>query len=291
MKRVVSLFLGLLAVFVFTATPLVAGDTKRLDHTPRFSPDGRTVVFSSNRDGDFSLYQVAVDGSGLKRLTHGDGQDGEASWFPGGETIVFSRKVGDLWSLSRMDASGSKVEQLQKNRRALSPSVSPDGAWIVFEGREGKNNDLYMIASDDGRESRLTVHDENDFGPSWSPDGTRIVFSSKRTGNYDLWILTLEDQSLEQITNDQGHEVSPAWSPDGGRILFSSIDGDEQTLRVLTLSSGKSKVVAKNSKHDAACAWSPGGDAIAYVVSVKGGTAIATAKATGSGERIISGRP
>ncbi len=291
MNRLVGALVLTAALSLGSAFAADKEEAHRFDHGPEFSPDGKQVVFSSNRDGDYSLYVVGAGGGSVKRLTPGDATDGEAAWFPNGESLVFTRKIGDLWSLCQIKASGGEVDQLQKNRRALSPTVSPDGMWIAFEGREGENNDLYMISTKDKTESRLTVDDANDFGPSWSPDGKRIVFSSNRTGNYDLWILTLEDRSLEQITNDPGHETKPAWSPDGGRILYASIDGDEQVLKILTLGKKGSKTLVENSKRDPDCDWSPTGDAVVYVVSLKGGTAIATAKADGTGEKIISGKP
>ena len=100
---------------------------------PSFSPDGRTVLFTSRRNGSADIYRVRVDGSGLERLTDDPAFDDQAVMSPNGRDIAFvSSRSGqaDIWIL---DLASRRLRNLTNHPGGdYRPAWSPDGQWIAF---------------------------------------------------------------------------------------------------------------------------------------------------------------
>ncbi|MEM7028934.1 MAG: FHA domain-containing protein [Chloroflexota bacterium] len=82
------------------------------DTAPSVSPDGQTIAFMSNRDGNWELYAISVDGQNLSRLTNNEANDGIPTWSPDGRFIAFATNRDGKWSLWRMNANGGQQRQL-----------------------------------------------------------------------------------------------------------------------------------------------------------------------------------
>jgi Tol biopolymer transport system component len=198
---------------VFTAPLLGAGET-RLTDSPGYdaeatlSPDGRTIVFTSARDGDLELYLMDADGSNVRRLTHEVGYDGGAFFSPDGKRIVYRAhhptdpaQVADFQRLLAaglvrpttlelfvMDADGSNRRQVTSNGAAnFAPYFTPDGTRIIFSSNmhdpRGRDFDLYLIGVDGSGLERVTASPEFDGFPMFSPDGRKLVFASNRNAD------------------------------------------------------------------------------------------------------------
>ena len=110
-----------------------------IDYDPVWSPDGLSIVFTSDRNGSADLYRVKADGSGLERLTENPAYDDQAAFSPDGRQLVFvtTRNGGtaDLWT---MDLQTRKAKALTSGPGGdYRPSWSPDGAWIAFASDRG----------------------------------------------------------------------------------------------------------------------------------------------------------
>ena len=157
------------------------------DTSPSWAPDGEHVLFRSRRGGAFDLYTVAADGSGVEtQLTNDAGFDGDASYSPDGEKIVF---------------------------------VHSDG---LFQGELSQA--IFVMHADGTHAKQLTPYEVEAATPDWSPDGSRIAFVNNfcgTCGNSDLFVINPGGNRIEQLTHDVGNVFSPAWSPDGTRIAFT----------------------------------------------------------------------
>lgn len=112
---------------------------------PDWSPDGRTIYFESDRNGETALYRMNRDGSHTERLTQGE----QPAISPDGATLAYSRE-GALW-VSHADGQNPRVLA----GLGEQPTWSPDGAKLAFVVREGESTHLYTISAD-GSGQRLT---------------------------------------------------------------------------------------------------------------------------------------
>jgi Tol biopolymer transport system component len=182
-------------------------DTPGYDAEATLSPDGKTIVFTSVRDGDLEIYTMATDGSNVKRLTHEPGYDGGPFFSHDGRRIVYRRDAHpDEASLGRyrellaqhlyrpgileiwvMDADGRNKRQVTRlGAASFAPFFHPDDRRIIFASNHpdprGRNFDLWMIQDDGTGLERVTVEPTFDGFPMFSPDGRQLVFASNRGG-------------------------------------------------------------------------------------------------------------
>jgi TolB protein len=167
------------------------------------SPDGRTIVFTSLKDGDLDIYTMNVDGSDVKRLTTTRGYDGGPWWSPDGTKIVYrAHHPADAEELAQYDAL------LAQNM--IRPSKV----------------ELWVMNADGSEQRQITTLGGANFGPSWTPDGQRIIFSSNhknpRSRNFDLYLVNLDGTGLEQVTFHEEFDGFPMFSPDGTKLIWAS---------------------------------------------------------------------
>ncbi len=198
-----------------------------------WSPDGDHLAFDSNKDGDYEIYTIRVDGTQLKQLSSNDIQDNDPSWSPDGTQIAYTVNDTDKQAIYIMDVDGTNAHRLTAGS---TPSWSPDGLRIAF----ARNYDgIYTIEPSGATLTRLT--DSSDHGwdgyPTWSPDGTKIIFGSNRHAPGDfatdsVYIMNADGSGIGRLSQTWG---SPpyAWSPDGRWIIYTEGFGSGAELHVM----------------------------------------------------------
>jgi Tol biopolymer transport system component len=137
-----------------------------------WSPDGSQIVYASQQDGDFEIYLMSDDGSGLLKLTDNDADDLWPSWSPDGNWLVFQSDRDGNVETYKMKKDGTVQTRLTNSPGIdAGPDWSPDGEYIAFvSGRDG-NFEIYIMNADGSDQSRLTsnlaVHN---IQPDWKPN-------------------------------------------------------------------------------------------------------------------------
>jgi TolB protein len=142
---------------------------------PTWSPDGRQILFASDKNGTNQLYTIRTDGSKLTKITNLPSIRGRSDWSPDGNYIV--TYSGEPWhrELFIMNADGSNVRQLTPSGgNSQGPSFSPDSKWVAFTAyfdhyNEDNGCEIYIIRIDGTDLRRLTDNDYCDYQPRWGP--------------------------------------------------------------------------------------------------------------------------
>jgi len=140
---------------------------------PTWSPDGKQILFASDRDGLIQLFAVKPNGKGLHKITNLPAMRGRSDWSPDGQFIV--TYSGEAWNreVYIMNADGSNARQLTPTGgNSQGPSFSPDGKWVAFTAYFDNYGDdhgceIYIIRVDGTDLRRLTNNDYCDYQPRW----------------------------------------------------------------------------------------------------------------------------
>lgn len=235
------------------SAPLTGGDPVVLvtdtvnAMSPAWSPDGSQIVFASEETSGFrALFVINVDGTSLRQLTDGSGNDFSPAWSPDGTQIAFGtyRQETGNGDIYLMNADGS-------NQRALTthpgfdgePVWSPDGSRIAFYSDRNGQRDIYVMDADGANLAQLTNSPASQQDPVWSPDGSRIAYHAwDENGIGDIYMMNADGSEPVQLTDGPTSNHSPAWSPDGTRIAYASELNDQTDIYVVDVQNPSEKI-------------------------------------------------
>ena len=121
------------------------------DRNPAWSPDGRHIVFDSDRDGNWNLFVVSLDGGGLRRLTDHPASDRRGRWAPDGTRLVFDSDRGGSPGLYIRDVNGTASRVVVDGPGEDSfPDWSPDGTRVAFSSSRSGNLDIHVVKHHQG---------------------------------------------------------------------------------------------------------------------------------------------
>jgi len=233
------------------------------DFAPRFTPDGKSVFFVSNRrNGRWDIWSVNTDGSSLNRITETEGNTGlwERSHYPfptpdgkGMVFIIYKKSHGSVWS---MDMESGSIKRITSGGFGDDfPMVSPDGKEIIFKSTRQGNGDIWSIDSSGKNYRRLTFEDYPEFYPAWSPDGTKVSYVTNKGGIFDVWVMDRDGRNKKKLTkylskgawglrfdyNDlvEAGYYHVSWHPNGTKIALTTWDSDKKESYLTMLDFGK----------------------------------------------------
>lgn len=250
------------------------------DAFPALSPDGKKIVFDSNRlraEGEplntSDLFLMAPDGTEQQWLTRGS----SATWSPDGKYVAFHRSASGTGLPIKPDPGAATFDSdifvanvdevlagvagptnLTNNPAAIDddPDWSPDGERIAFTSHDVNDNhmnsvtaEIYVIHANGsgGVPVRLTDNAEEERAPAWSPDGTRIAFMCRRGGSdFEICVMNADGTDQVQLTDNTVLDATVSWSPDGGQLAFSRMvaAGRQQVFRMNVDGTGQTQLTS-----------------------------------------------
>ncbi|GER91812.1 hypothetical protein KDW_59740 [Dictyobacter vulcani] len=185
------------------------------DTMPRWSSDGQSLAFLSNRSGMTQIYLLALNGGEAEQVSELKQGVSEYSWHPNGQILL----AHSAWKPQDEQPGSIVTERLQTIYTRLGSQT--DGAGH----NHGRHQQLWLVPLS-GNAMRLTSEPVDLVQSCWSPDGQEVVFCANRRSDPDLsvsmalWILTLSTGLMRRLTPEEGLAQKPAWSPDGKQIAY-----------------------------------------------------------------------
>jgi TolB protein len=166
---------------------------KAFEESPRWSPDGKLVLWVSTRDKNPDLYTVDAEGKNEKRLTSDPANDLHPAWSPDGKQIVFTSARSGKQKIHVMNADGSEVKKLTDGEFLDAwPVWRPDGKKIAFMSNRSGNYDIWLMNQDGSGLANLTNNPAQDTSPVWHPKGNKLAFVSTRDGGSDIYVMEVK---------------------------------------------------------------------------------------------------
>ena len=231
----IRVILVLICGTLLTATP--GGGAEPAD-SPAAKLSG-SIIFSSNRGGNWRIWAAEPDGSRLRQITRGedDASDVDPVFSPDGKAILFTSTRGKTTGIWQMAADGTKPVRICDGDQA---EWSPDAKQIAFRRAER----LFARELATGREQRLTPEDfPHCSGPAWSPDGKTIAFACRWDAGNGLYTIPAAGGEPGKVY-DRQPACEPHWSADGTRLVYETetrictIQPDGKKNRPVTLLGG-----------------------------------------------------
>lgn len=177
--------------------------TKGYDAEATLSPDGKKMIFTSDRNGDLDLYVMELKTEKVTQITHELGYDGGAWFSPDGTKIV--------WRASRPKTP----EEIKDYKDLLSKGlVAPTQMEVFIANADGSN------------QQQATSLGQANWAPNFTPDGKHIIFCSnyeyKHGFPFNMYLMNLDGSGLEKISHGNGFDAFPMFSYDGKKLMFSS---------------------------------------------------------------------
>jgi Tol biopolymer transport system component len=241
----------------------------RVDTDPKYSPDGRELIFSSNRNGPPEIWRADADGSRPAPLTHLNSLTRHGRWSPDGTKIVFESNVAGTFDLYTVPAAGGPGQRLTFDSSAeQEPSWSPDGGWIYFVSNRTGREQVFRMPADGGRaemvvQSEVPLHEPviwRDFlyylaqGKSslavmrrslrtgkqelvgggldyidYVPSAYGVYIGTKAKNEYEFRLVR-EDGRVSLVLKGERPFSRPCVSPDGTRLMYSLLEEYSKTL-------------------------------------------------------------
>ena len=266
---------------------------------PRWSTDGKRLVFQNIERTKFNIRAIDLDGRKLTSITDDLNNNLNPIWSRRNDRVYFSSDRGggyNIWSVG-VSQSGKPSGQPQQITTGAGQDVelalSPDGKRLLFSALK-QNADLWKLpvnpatGKPTGLPENVVSTTREDSRGSWSPDGSRIAFNSDRGGEMNIWVHSLADGTTRQLARGTGGDFQPTWSPDGKQLVFfSSRNGNADVWRI-DIDNGNLNSLTTDAATDINPFYSPDGQLIAYQSDKTGRAEIWIMDADGSNSRQLS---
>jgi eukaryotic-like serine/threonine-protein kinase len=257
---------------------LTTGDAT--DTSPIWTPDGRSVLFVSDRGGGRDVYRLRLMRSGApegapERMTSGLNAH-SISLSKDGKLMAYSSLSfrANIWSApipaDRVATTAEATQLTFGSEKTEKLAISPDHQWLAFDSDRSGNADIWKLRLGNAEPQQVTRDPAPEFANDWSPDGTEILYHSIRPGTRrDVMSVTADGTRTRIVASTAAEEQHSSWHPDGNRVAFSHGEsiGDFYSVYVATRANrespwGPGRPLTTGIAVDPK--WSPDGQSLIY---------------------------
>jgi dipeptidyl aminopeptidase/acylaminoacyl peptidase len=272
--------------------PRLIPDSSEKDSRPRWAPDGRTLAFVSNREGESQIWVVDASGGRARKLTTISTEAADLVWSPKGDNILF---VSDVYPDCPDDDCNKQKLQAVANDK-VKAKVAERLLYRHWNSwKDGKRTHVFVVSANGGIARDLTPGDFDAppfslGGPdnyTFSPDGQEVCFSRNTdkdealSTNNDLFIVSTAGGKAKRITTEnKGSDTHPSYSPDGRYIAYRSqeragFEADRFRLMLYDRQAGRTRSISeKLDRSIEELVWSPDSKTIYFTAEDNGYTPI-----------------
>ncbi len=275
--------------------PLTTG--KHNDVMPRWSPDGKRLIYFSTVDGTPQLYCRWMDSGQIAKLTDCTSAPVNPVWSPDGKFIAFTMAVADeAKPFVAMPARPEGAEWSAAPKVIRKVIYRADGEGYLKD----EHSQIFVVPADGGAPRQLTDGPYDHHSPPiWSPDGQSLIFSANRHAdaeldplNSEIYELTIRDRTVKALTDHKGPDEEPALSADGKQIAFTSFDDQHRGYQIHSLyvmnrdGSGRRNLTPKLDRETHSPTWNKNGTGVYFQYDDRGTTRIGFAPLEGEVESL-----
>lgn len=238
--------------------PVQITSNRSINISPAWSPDGKTIAFTSFKRRNPDLYFVNVSERRPRLFLGVAGLNAAPAWSPDGRRLALMMRKGGSSEIFLVDRDGSNLVRLTRtDYNEASPTWSPDGKKLAFVSDRTGTPQIYVMNLASRKTTRLTYSGNYNASPDWSPRGDRIAYCGRLERRFDIFTTRVDGSQTLMLTAQAGSNEDPVWSPDGRYIAFSSTRMGNPHVFVMNANGTNQRQLTRNEGGETQPTWSP----------------------------------
>lgn len=226
--------------------------------SPRWSPDGKHIAFTSFRDGAPQVFIKNLRTGAEKKVAAFEGLNLSGAFSPDSKRLLLTLSKEGIEDIYALEVETLKLRRLTHSYSIdVSPTWSPDGSQIAFVSNRSGDPQIYVMDADGNNVRRITFEGNYNTSPAWSPRGNRIAYEGRSSGRYQIFSIDTEGNNLLQLTFDNADNESPSWSPSGRQIVYSSKTLSRSRICIMNANGLNTRILHEAATPLVMPAWSP----------------------------------
>ena len=270
------------------------------DSSPVWSPDGKQIVFLSDRDGTTQLHVMWLDTREVAQLTHLERAPSGLKWSPDGKTLAFTSLIPDTNPILPV-----KLPKFPRGAKLAEPALIIDRLSWRRDGRgntpKGYSHIFIIDGVLGGTPKQITSGDYDHSDPQWSPDGGKIYFTGIRKPDAEylmrdneIYVVDLETLDITPLTDHKGTLGSPRVSPSGNHLVYTYgtlyPDADLADIYIMDADGGNRHLLAGDFNNGPSnIVWEPDSSGVTFLMREKGVANLYSCSTSGKVDKLTEG--